>query len=121
MTPTPDRSLDQRRAALEVANRTRLYRSKLKADLAAGARQDVDALIVANDPLLRTMHVEDLLRAVPGLGEIKVEQLLRRGGISTSKTIAGLNARQRGFLLVELSQWRETRDRRRVVDGRRIA
>jgi len=101
MSPAPDRSLAQRRDALAHANRVRSHRKQLKADLWA-ARRDPDEVLLSGDPLIATMRVTDILRSTPGVGPVKINNWLRRYGISPSKTVAGLSSRQQAALLVVL-------------------
>jgi hypothetical protein len=114
---TPDRSLQQRLDALQLANTVRTYRAQLKVDIAE-AREDADAVLVSGDRLVDTMKVEELLLAVPGIGHVKVNQVFRRYGISPSKTIGGLSPRQRAQLLVVL---RSHRARSNLYAARKVA
>lgn len=117
MTAAPERSTQQRLDALVHANEVRSYRSDLKAKIAQ-ARMNADEVLVSGDPLLATMRVDDLIKAVPGLGPRKADYMFRRYEISPSKTIAGLTSRQRGTLLVLLRKHRDGsnlyRERRRA-------
>lgn len=99
---TPSRSLEQRLAALEVANTVRIHRSRVKREIASG-RRHVVAVLVADDPLLDTMKVWDLLIAQPKRGRVRVNSLLTRLRISPSKTVGGLSERQRNDLVEALS------------------
>ena len=90
----PDRSLDQRMDALQVANEIRTKRAHLKKDLKAG-RGDAISVILNPPEWVGTMHLRDLLMAVPKLGSVKVNRVLTQCRISPSKTIGGLSERQR--------------------------
>lgn len=92
MGSTPDRSLEQRRAALVEANRIRTHRKLVKRDLKAGRREPADVLV---DPDCATMKLYDLLLALPKMGRAKVDRLIRTARISPSKTVGGLSRRQR--------------------------
>ena len=94
----PERSVAQRYRALELANEIRSYRAALKRDLKAGRRRVLEVL-VAEDPMLDTMKVFDLLLAAPKIGRVRVNRALRACAISPSKTVGGLSARQRGELV----------------------
>ena len=100
----PDRSLQQRKDALERANDIRSYRANLKLDLKAGRVHVADLL---NNPpeKIHTMKVFDLLIATPKLGRVKVNKALNRCRISPSKTVGGLSPRQRDELLVVMWRW----------------
>jgi hypothetical protein len=116
------RTLEQRMAALATANEIRFYRAQLKRDIAIG---EVDALAILRRPnqKVQTMKIWDLLRAIPGVGVTKSSAALRKAGVSPSKTLGGLTARQRRelaihvrprFGLVAQRQERLERERRAV-------
>ena len=94
----PERSLAQRRNALQRANAIRTTRARLKADIRAGRRS---ALTILGKPpeYVATMKVWDLLLAVPKVGRVKANKSLTRCRISPSKTIGGLSQRQRDELV----------------------
>jgi hypothetical protein len=100
----PERSLVQRREALQRANDIRSRRAQLKRDLKAG-RQPIHELLLDPPDYLETAKVFDLLLAVPKYGRVKVNKILSTCRISPSKTIGGLSQRQRGEL-VELMRRR---------------
>jgi hypothetical protein len=104
----PDRSLQQRRAALRKANDIRVARAALKRKLNHTRRPDalreVAAHILQPDDTLLTMKVADLLMACPSVGAYRVHQVLTRGRISPNKTIGGLADAQRKWLAFALSQ-----------------
>lgn len=87
----PERSLDQRMAALERANEIRSHRAELKRKLAAGAVR-WDSLVA--DPLCNSMKIVDVLMALPKVGRVKAYRALTRCDISPSKTLAGMTDRQ---------------------------
>lgn len=97
----PQRSLEQRMDALARANRIRTYRAALKRDVAAGRKSAVDVIVAGADPVvggdrrLETMPVYELIRAVPKVGRVKADKILRHARVSPSKTLGGLTQRQR--------------------------
>ncbi len=99
----PERSGDQRRDALALANRIRAQRAALKADLKLGR---ASIAVVLGDPLayLATARIAKLLIALPGYGPKKVERLLAGCQVSPRKTVAGLSERQRDELLTALAE-----------------
>jgi hypothetical protein len=99
--PPPDRSLAQRRAALDIANEVRTLRGDLKRDIKA---RRVHAAAVLLDPpdWLGTMKVMELLLSVPKYGRVRVTNLLSRKEISLVKTVGGLSPRQRKELVAAL-------------------
>jgi hypothetical protein len=101
MMAAPQRSLQQRRAALEHANEIRSFRAQLKKDVKAG-RTDVVLLLLSNEPKLQTMKVFELVKSAPRMGHYKTDRILRRLEISPSKTIGGMTERQRRELAARL-------------------
>ena len=98
---TPERSLDQRMAALERANGIRSARAQLKRDLKAGRKSIVDLLSSPPEYVL-TAKVFDMLLAVPKYGRVKANRVLNQCRISPAKTIGGLSERQRAELVSRL-------------------
>lgn len=99
---TPERSPNQRLAALARANEIRSQRAKLKRDLKAG-RVSIQQLLDKPPNYLETAKVSDMLLAVPKYGRVKVNKILHTCRISPSKTIGGLSERQRSELVTLLT------------------
>lgn len=100
----PVRSLQQRRDALAKGNEHRTHRKELKEDVKAGRTALVDVLLEPIPAWMQTMKVRDLLRAVPKVGPVKADKVLRRARISASKTVGGLSERQRTELVSLVSR-----------------
>ena len=94
----PERTADERRSALEEANRVRFARAQAKRDLKSGALRIYDLLMDPSEEL-RGAKVEEMLLAVQGMGRIKVTRVMREAGISRSKTLVGLTHGQRDRLI----------------------
>ena len=94
----PERSLLQRREALQRANEIRTRRASLKRELKAGRTRFHEILSDPPDYVL-TAKVFDLMLAVPKYGRVKVNRILNHCRISPSKTIGGLSPRQRAELV----------------------
>jgi S13-like H2TH domain len=102
-----DRSLDQRMAALAIANNSRSKRAKLKRDLQAG-RASFMGLVEAPPPdWLATAKVIDMLMCVRNIGPTKAGTIMHRAGVSPRKTMGGLSPRQRSALMDAM--WRRGR------------
>ena len=101
----PERSLAQRREALEKANDIRHRRAVLKRDLKAGRRQVFFDLLAPPDYIL-TMKTFDLLLAQPKYGRVKINKILGKCKISPSKTVGGLSERQRRELVAMMRRGR---------------
>jgi hypothetical protein len=97
-TAAPERSLEQRMAALKRANEIRTQRAALKRNLKDG-RANAQALLLSPPEYLLTAKVSELLLAVPKYGHVKVNKILAQCRISPSKTIGGLSSRQRAELV----------------------
>jgi hypothetical protein len=95
---TPQRTLAQRKEALEKANKIRTYRAQLKRDIKAG-RENAPNVLLYPPEMVDTMKVFDLLVATPKRGHTKVNKLLVQCRISPSKTIGGMSVRQRTELV----------------------
>ena len=102
-TEVPRRSLDQRREALAQANRVRLQRAVLKADLKQGS-VSIEALIADPPECLASAKVAEVLMAVPGYGRTKVARLLERCHVSPKKSVGGLTEGQRDALIRALEK-----------------
>lgn len=110
----PERSLAQRREALQRANEVRCWRAALKREIKAAGKPRHDRpggvaetlrrlRAEQDDPRIRTMKVIDLLLATPGVGKVKAGKLMQICRISPSKTLGGMSARQRAELGAMLS------------------
>jgi hypothetical protein len=97
-TIAPERSLEQRMAALKRANEIRTRRATLKRNLKDG-RANAQALLLSPPEYVLTAKVSELLLAVPKYGHVKVNKILGQCRISPSKTIGGLSPRQRAELV----------------------
>lgn len=87
--------------ALDRANEIRTKRAHLKKDLKAG-RLSIYPYIMDPPAWVCTMHLFDLMMALPKYGRVKVNRILVQCRISPSKTVEGLSERQRGEILSHL-------------------
>ena len=99
----PDRSPDQRSAALNRANEIRTLRAQLKRDIKAG-RTSIATLLLDPPSWLQTAKVSDILLALPKVGRVKAMKTLDSCRVSPSKTFGGLTDRQRAELASRLNQ-----------------
>lgn len=105
MRRAPERTTQQRRRALEEANRVRFARANAKRDLKSGELALYDLLMDPSEEL-KGAKVEEMLLAVRGMGRIKVAKVLREAGVSRAKTLVGLTHGQRDRLIKVLG-WTE--------------
>ena len=97
----PERTDEQRDEALRRACEARRERAQIRADLRL--KQISFAQAMAYEPAQR-IRVFDLIRAVPGYGHARAEQLMEQLGISPVKRVGGLTERQRADLLVHFEK-----------------
>lgn len=95
----PERSPEQRAAALTKATATRRARANLRARVERGATfaevlRDAEA-----DPRTANMRVSELLGALPTLGKTKARQIMTEIGIAPTRRIRSLTQLQRAALL----------------------
>ncbi|HEU4493830.1 MAG TPA: integration host factor, actinobacterial type [Rubrobacteraceae bacterium] len=98
MRRAPERSAQERRSALEEANRVRFARAATKRKLKSG-ELDIYDLLMDPSGELKGAKVEEMLLAVRGMGRIKVTRVMREAGVSRSKTLVGLTHGQRDRLI----------------------
>jgi hypothetical protein len=94
----PERTQEERRSALEEANRVRYARADAKRDLKNGSLRIYDLLMDPSEEL-KGAKVEEMLLAMKGMGRVKVTRTMREAGVSRSKTLVGLTHGQRDRLL----------------------
>ena len=57
----------------------------------------------ADDEIVAKTKVTDLIRAVPGVGEVRAAQIMERLGIDAKRRVRGLGANQRAALEQEFA------------------
>lgn len=110
MIVAPERSTDQRSAALAHANVIRRRRSEFKTELRdVGRRDSREAVLmvaeIIEDPpeWAASWRAQYLLLAIPKWGEVKAKKALRRARVAEVKRIGGLTERQRRELAREVA------------------
>jgi hypothetical protein len=96
----PTLTPEQRADALAKAAIARKARSELLASIKSG-QESIDKVLkkAKEDKTIGKTKVMQLLKAVPGLGAVKVAALLEQAGIDPDRRAAGLGERQREALL----------------------
>lgn len=100
-TAVPERSAEQRMAALRAANEIRLRRATLRQDLKTG-RGGAELVILDPPKWAESMKVIDLLMRVPGWGTVKVDRAMFTAKVGHGKTLGGITQRQRTALVEQL-------------------
>lgn len=98
----PNLSDEQRQDALKKAAEARQKRAELRAKIKGGDMSFKQVMAKADDPIVARMKVSTLLESLPGYGKAKAAKIMADLGISESRRIQGLGARQREALMDKL-------------------
>ncbi len=98
----PKLSDADRKKALEKALKVRKERAKLRQDLKKGKVKLADVFKKAGDPVVGRMRVATLLESLPGLGKVRSRKVMEEVGISSTRRVQGLGAKQKDALLKKL-------------------
>jgi hypothetical protein len=105
MPQPPALTAEQRQAALAKAAKVRRERAEIKEKLKMGSLTLTELLKMAeNDETVGKMKVLSVLESLPGLGKVKARRLMDTVGISESRRLQGLGAKQRADLLRETAR-----------------
>ena len=105
MPQPPALTPEQRAAALEKAARVRRERAEVKDKLKMGNLSLAQLLTEADsNETIGKMKVVSVLESLPGLGKVKARRLMETVGISDSRRLQGLGAKQRESLLKETAR-----------------
>ena len=99
----PQLTDEQRKAALEKAAQARHARAELRANIKSG-KVTLEEVLDSDDPIANRMKVSALIESLPGYGKAKAAKIMDELGISASRRVKGLGARQREQLLEVLSK-----------------
>ena len=94
----PQLTDEQRKAALEKAAAARHARAELREKIKKGETTLKDVL-ESDDPIASRMKVSALIESLPGYGKAKATKIMNELGISSTRRVKGLGARQREQLL----------------------
>jgi hypothetical protein len=98
----PTLTPEQRQASLVKAREARAARSALLADVKEGSLALAD-VFGREDDIARRTKVNQVLRALPGVGQARAAAIMERAGIPVERRVGGLGARQREQLLAEIA------------------
>ncbi len=105
MPQPPALTPEQRAAALEKAAKVRRERAEVKDKLKMGTLSLAQLLTEADsNETIGKMKVVSVLESLPGLGKVKARRLMETVGISDSRRLQGLGAKQREALLKETAR-----------------
>ena len=94
---------DQRKAALEKAAAARHARAELRENIKSG-KVSVESVLTSDDPIAQRLKVSALIESLPGYGKAKANKIMGELGISETRRVKGLGARQREQLLAALNK-----------------
>ena len=94
----PQLTDEQRKAALEKAAAARHARAELREKIKKGETTLKDVL-ESDDPIASRMKVSALIESLPVYGKAKATKIMDELGISSTRRVKGLGARQREQLL----------------------
>jgi DNA uptake protein ComE-like DNA-binding protein len=98
----PNLSDADRKVALQKAAEARQKRAELRQQIKAGKMSFADVMKKSDDPIVARMKVETLLESLPGFGKAKATKIMSELGISESRRVQGLGARQKQQLMERL-------------------
>ena len=101
--PLPTLTDEQRKEALEKAAAARHARAELREKIKKGDIT-LEQVLDSDDPIASRMKVSALIESLPGYGKAKAAKIMGELGISESRRVKGLGARQREQLLAALTK-----------------
>ena len=99
----PQLSEEQRAANLKKAAEARHARAELREKIKSG-KVSLESVLSSDDPAATRMPVRALIESLPGYGKAKAAKIMDELGISATRRVKGLGARQREQLVEALSK-----------------
>lgn len=99
----PQLTDEQRKEALEKAAQARHERAELRKKIKSG-KVTLEEVLDSDDPIANRMKVSALIESLPGYGKAKAAKIMDELGISATRRVKGLGARQREQLIEALSK-----------------
>ena len=99
----PELTAEQRKAALEKAAAARHARAELREKTKNG-EISLEEVLDSDDPIASRLKVSALIESLPGYGKAKAAKVMNELGISATRRVKGLGARQREQLIEALSK-----------------
>ncbi len=99
----PQLTDEQRKAALEKAAQARHERAELREKIKS-SKVTLEDVLESDDPIASRMKVSTLIESLPGYGKAKAAKIMDELGISATRRVKGLGARQREQLVEALSK-----------------
>ena len=99
----PQLTDEQRKEALEKAAAARHARAELREKIKTG-QVTLEEVLDSDDPIAARLKVRALIESLPGYGKAKAAKIMAELGISSTRRVKGLGARQREQLIEALSK-----------------
>ena len=99
----PQLTDEQRKEALEKAAQARHERAELREKIKNGD-VTLEEVLDSDDPIASRLKVSALIESLPGYGKAKAAKVMNELGISATRRVKGLGARQREQLIEALSK-----------------
>lgn len=99
----PQLTDEQRKEALEKAAAARHARAELREKIKTG-QVTLEEVLDSDDPIAARLNVSALIESLPGYGKAKAAKIMAELGISSTRRVKGLGARQREQLIEALSK-----------------
>jgi hypothetical protein len=99
----PQLSEEARKEALKKAAAARSARVELRQKIKEGKVTVKEVLETEGDSVIDKLKVSTLIESLPGYGKAKAAKLMYELGVSDTRRVKGLGAKQRAALLERLS------------------
>ena len=99
----PQLTDEQRKEALEKAAAARHARAELREKIKTG-QVTLEEVLDSDDPIAARLKVSALIESLPGYGKAKAAKIMAELGISSTRRVKCLGARQREQLIEALSK-----------------
>jgi len=100
----PNLSDQERAAALEKAAQARHERAQLRERIRTGQISIEELLNTEDVPAIDRLKVSAMIESLPGYGKAKSAKIMEELGISETRRVKGLGARQRADLIKRLTK-----------------
>ena len=98
----PKISEEDRKKALEKAQKVRKERAALREEMKAGKLAMKDVIDRKGEDIVGGMRVKYVLESMPGIGKVRAKEIMDQIGIDENRKVKGLGTRRVAALLERL-------------------
>lgn len=98
----PKISEEDRKKALEKAQKVRKERAALREEMKVGKLAMKDVIDRKGEDIVGGMRVKYVLESMPGIGKVRAKEIMDQIGIDENRKVKGLGTRQVAALLERL-------------------